>query len=153
MGGGGAFGIGGFSRLGLRPGDPVVPLWPLPPLQIAPFAKAGLAVGRRGLRQTLYAGGPLEKHKAIAIVIFLGVSTLCAVRDGREQAIGTVLILALFLIPIMFYRVIALLSSFGFPEVFAKDYGSENHPGPYAFFFWILFLIACCFIVFEWSLY
>ena len=103
--------------------------------------------------QTSYAGGRLEKHKAIAIVMFLGVSTLCAVRDGREQAMNTVFILALFLMPIMFYRVIAFLSSFGFPEVFAKDYGSANHPGPYAFFFWILFLIACCFIVFEWSLY
>ncbi len=95
----------------------------------------------------------MEKHKAIAIAIFLAVAILSVVRDGLEEAQHTVIILSMFLVPIMFYRFIAFLSGLGFPECFAKDYGSKNHPGPYAFFFWILFIVACCFVVFQWSLY
>ncbi|MEW8028701.1 MAG: hypothetical protein AB2806_13315 [Candidatus Thiodiazotropha sp.] len=50
-------------------------------------------------------------------------------------------------------RIIAFFSGFVFPEYFAKDFKSENHPGLYAHFFWILYLIACALIVFDWQLY
>lgn len=92
-------------------------------------------------------------HRAFAIVIFVAVALFSIWRDGTEEATGNIIVLAAFLVPIMFYRLIAYFAGFGFPEYFAKDYKSENHPGPYAFFFWILFLIACGFVVFRWSVY
>ena len=74
-------------------------------------------------------------------------------RDGDDRAIAAGFILGALLLPIRFYRGIAWLAGFGFPEVFARDYGGDNHPGPYAVFFWFLFLIAAAFLVFDWSLY
>ena len=75
------------------------------------------------------------------------------VRDGDERAITAGIILDALLLPIRFYRGIAWLAGFGFPEVFARDYGGANHPGSYAVFFWFLFLIAAAFLVFDWGLY
>ncbi|MCU7797200.1 MAG: hypothetical protein KZQ75_08725 [Candidatus Thiodiazotropha sp. (ex Myrtea spinifera)] len=95
----------------------------------------------------------MERHKLIALTIFVFVSLYLGVRDGFEEAVAQQLILAVLLIPILFYRVVAFFSGFGFPEYFARDFKSENHPGPYAIFFWLLFLIACLFMIFEWSLY
>ncbi|MCU7813534.1 MAG: hypothetical protein KZQ77_20205 [Candidatus Thiodiazotropha sp. (ex Notomyrtea botanica)] len=95
----------------------------------------------------------MERHKLIALTIFLFVSLYLGVRDGFEEAVAQQLILAVLLIPIFFYRVVAFFSGFGFPEYFARDFKSENHPGPYAIFFWLLFLITCLFMIFEWSLY
>ncbi|MES9852764.1 MAG: hypothetical protein ABW170_13165 [Candidatus Thiodiazotropha sp. L084R] len=91
----------------------------------------------------------MEKHKVIAIGIFLIVSILSFSRDESRDATKNIIVLAAFLAPILFYRIIAFFSGFGFPEFFAKDFKSENHPGPYAFFFWILFLIACAFVLFQ----
>ena len=54
---------------------------------------------------------------------------------------------------ILFYRVAAFFGSVGFMEFLASDYGSHNPKGPYAFFFWLLFIIVCLFQIFEWSLY
>ncbi|MCU7807877.1 MAG: hypothetical protein KZQ73_08430 [Candidatus Thiodiazotropha sp. (ex Semelilucina semeliformis)] len=95
----------------------------------------------------------MERHKLIALTIFVFVSLYLGVRDGFEEAVAQQLILAVLLIPILFYRVVAFFSGFGFLEYFARDFKSENHPGPYAIFFWLLFLIACLFMIFEWSLY
>jgi hypothetical protein len=50
MGSGGALGLGGFSKLALRPGFPTVPPWLVPSLQAAPFAKAGRWVRPQSLR-------------------------------------------------------------------------------------------------------
>lgn len=95
----------------------------------------------------------MEKHKVVALAIFLIVVLFTSLRDGFEDALAGHIILAVFLVPILFYRVVAFFSSFGFPEYFAKDFKSENHPGPYAFFFWLLFLIVCAFLLFKWHLY
>ena len=74
-------------------------------------------------------------------------------RDPEQEALAKGLILLIFLLAILFYKVVAWFSGFGFPEYFARDFGSDNKPGPYAFFFWMLYLIACGFIVFDLSLY
>jgi hypothetical protein len=95
----------------------------------------------------------MEKHKIVAIGIVLAISLLSMLRDGVDEGIKHAVVLGGFLLPILFYRVIAFFAGFGLPEYFAKDFKSENHPGPYAFFFWILFLIACGFVVFQGSLY
>ncbi|PVV13331.1 MAG: hypothetical protein B6D77_04570 [gamma proteobacterium symbiont of Ctena orbiculata] len=95
----------------------------------------------------------METHKLVAIAIFTCVALYTSIRDGIQDALPVNLILLIFLLPILFYRIIAFFSGFGFPEYFAKDFKSDNHPGPYAFFFWIIYLIACLFILFDWRLY
>ena len=97
---------------------------------------------------------PIEKHQFVAVLIFAGVSAYIAIRDGAEnEAMGRVIVLFFFLMLIFLYRVVAFFASFGFMEYFASDYGSSNPAGPYAFFFWLLFLIACLFQLFKWSIY
>ena len=94
----------------------------------------------------------IERHQWIAAGIFAAVSLLLIARDGwGSETLGRIMLLLVTLVPIIIYRLIAWLSSFGWPEWFAWDFGSENHPGPYAFFFWMLFLIACAYQVFQWS--
>jgi len=95
----------------------------------------------------------MEKHKVIAIGVFLSVAFLTFSRDGSVDGLRNTIVLAAFLAPILFYRIIAFFSGFGFPEFFAKDFKSENHPGPYAFFLWVVFLLACSFVIFQWSFY
>lgn len=95
----------------------------------------------------------MEKHQLVAIGIFLTVSLLSILREGFDVGIMRALVLGVFLLTILFYRIIAFFAGFGFPEYFAKDFKSKNHPGPYALFFWILFLIACGFVVFQEGLY
>ena len=95
----------------------------------------------------------MEKHQRIAVTLFVAVIGYAYWRDGQQEALAKGLILLVFLLGILLYRLNAWLSSFGFPEYFARDFGAENHPGPYAFFAWMLYLIACGFIVFDLSLY
>jgi hypothetical protein len=95
----------------------------------------------------------LERHQKIAIGLFCATVIALFHRDDFDKALARSLGLFATLLPIIFYRLIAYFAGFGFPEVFAKDYGSENHPGPYALFFWIVYLLVCAILVFEWSLY
>lgn len=95
----------------------------------------------------------MEKHQRIAVLIWLAVAGFVLWRDPRNEALAKALILFVLIVPIVFYRLVAWFASFGFPEYFARDFGPDPHPGPYAFFFWLLFLIACAFVVFDWSLY
>ena len=92
----------------------------------------------------------LERHQKIAIGLYLFTTAYLFARDDFDQALGKSLALLILLLFIIFYRIMADFAGFGFPEVFAKDYGSENHPGPYAFLFWILFLVAWAAVFFEW---
>lgn len=82
----------------------------------------------------------IERHQLIATLIFLAVSAVIGLREGVEPMLRQGTVLLALLLPILFYRLLAWLSSFGFPEYFARDFGSENHPGPYAVFFWLVFL-------------
>jgi hypothetical protein len=95
----------------------------------------------------------IPRHKFIAISIFLVVTAFVFWRDEPSQALARTLILLVFLLGILLDRLVAFFSGFGFPEYFARDFGSENRPGPYAFFFWMLFLIAAGMIVFDLSLF
>ena len=92
----------------------------------------------------------METNKIFATAIWAGVVCVVWVRDGTDAALEKGSLLFALLLPVFFYRIIAWFAGFGFPEVFAKDYGTENNPGPYLVFFWLLFLIACLFIVFAW---
>ncbi len=95
----------------------------------------------------------MERHQSIAIAVFLAVAGFAVWRDGLHEGVLKALILAVFLVALLLYRVVAWFSGFGFWEYFATDFGSENHPAPYAFFLWLLFLIVAAFIVFDWSVY
>jgi len=96
----------------------------------------------------------IERHQLAATGLFLAAAATVLWRDGPSDiAVAKILILFVVLLTIWFYRIFAWLASFGFPEYFARDFGSKNHPGPYAFFFWIIFLIFWAFFVFNWSLW
>jgi hypothetical protein len=90
----------------------------------------------------------VERHQVIALLIYIIMVSLQYLRAGEDEAFKTAQLLLACLVPIFLYRVFAYFSGFGFPEIFAKDYGSENHAGPYAFFFWMVYIIACLFILF-----
>jgi hypothetical protein len=90
----------------------------------------------------------LDRHQKVAIGLFLFTAIYLFVRDEFDKALGQSFALFILLLLIIFYRMIAYFASFGFPEVFARDYGSENHPGPYALLFWILYLLAWATIFF-----
>lgn len=91
----------------------------------------------------------LGRHQKIALGLYLFTSLYIFVRDDFEKALGQSIALLVLLLAIIYYRLIAYFAGFGFPEVFAKDYGSENHPAPYAVLFWILFLLAWAVIFFQ----
>ncbi len=84
----------------------------------------------------------LDRHQKVAIGLFLFTAIYLFVRDEFDKALGQSSVLFILLLLILFYRMIAYFAGFGFPEVLARDYGSENHPGPYALLFWILYLLA-----------
>ena len=95
----------------------------------------------------------IERHQLAATALFGITGLIILARDGMSDAtLGKFVILIALLLPIWLYRLIAWLSSFGFPEYFARDFGSRNLPAPYAVFFWIVFLIACVMMIFDWSL-
>jgi len=91
----------------------------------------------------------IEKHQIYAVLIYLLVIFYLVTTAGFEQSISRGGALLAILLLILFYRTIAYFSGWGFPEVFARDYGSENNPGPYAFFFWLLFIIGCVVAIFT----
>ena len=96
----------------------------------------------------------MEKHQSIAFLISILMSVLIYSRHGlSDQGIALILLVFILLIPILLYHWVSYFSGFGFPEVFARDHGSKNHPAPYAFFFWLIFIIVCASIIFEWSIY
>ena len=95
----------------------------------------------------------MERHQKVAVAIFVLVVAYTSLSFGFIVALKGNAILMVFLLPILLYRMLGFLSGFGFPEYLARDFGSENHPGPYAVFFWMLYLIACGFVVFGWNVF
>lgn len=96
----------------------------------------------------------MEKHQFVGILVAICVSLSVFVRDGaNDETLARVILVFAGLIPILIYRIIAYFSGFGFMESFASDYGSKNDAGPYAFFFWLVFLVICLFQIFKWSFY
>ena len=68
----------------------------------------------------------LDRHQKIAIGLYLFTTLYLFVRDDFRRAMEQSFALLILLLPIIFYRRIAYYEGFGFPEVFAKDYCSEN---------------------------
>ena len=95
---------------------------------------------------------PLDRHQKVALGLYLFTLLYLFFRDDYERALQQGLALGILLLPILFYRIIAYFAGFGFPEVFARDYRSDNPPGPYALLFWILYLIVWAMIFFEFTL-
>jgi hypothetical protein len=96
----------------------------------------------------------IERHQLIATGIFISVALIVLWQHGPGNiSVAKIFILFCALLPIWLYRLLAWLASFGFPEYFARDFGSRNQSGPYAFFFWLVFLIISAFIIFDWSLW
>jgi len=96
----------------------------------------------------------VERHQKIAVVIFLLVAVIIYQREGTsDRALASMIMTTVGLLGILFYRILAMMSGIGFRERLARDYGSPNHAGPYAFFCWILYLIICVMLVFELSIY
>jgi hypothetical protein len=95
----------------------------------------------------------LDRHQWVALGLYLFTLIYLFVRDDFERALAQSLALGLLLLLILGYRFIAHFAGLGFPEVFARDYGSDNRPEPYALLFWILYLAAWTMIFFELQLY
>lgn len=90
-----------------------------------------------------------ERHQRVAIAIYLLIYIIKSVETGLADALDSTAALLALLVPIFFYRTFAYLSSFGFLEHLASDFKAETRAGPYAVLFWILYLIACGFVLFE----
>lgn len=96
----------------------------------------------------------MEKHQRIALLIFLVVVAILYQREGfSDRGLASMAMTFIGFLGILFYRILAVMSGIGFRERLARDYGSPNHAGPYAFFCWILYLIICAMLVFELSIY
>ena len=91
----------------------------------------------------------MEKHQKIALVIFVLLVIYSSLTRGFMVALPQNGILFILFVLILLYKLIAYHSGFGFHESLARDFGSENHAGAYAFFFWLLYLIACAFTLFR----
>jgi len=89
----------------------------------------------------------MEKHQIYAILISIAVTLLLIHNNGFDNSIEKIYLVGISLCLILFYRIIAWLSAFIPIAGLAKDRGSPNHLGPYAFFFWCLFIAACFFVV------
>jgi len=95
----------------------------------------------------------METHQKIATVVFLLVSAIALAIQGYNNSRMGVLCLFFAMLPIYFYRLIAEHAGIGWQESLARDFGGANHPGPYAFFFWLVFLIVAAMVLFQLSIY
>ncbi|MFK8012199.1 MAG: hypothetical protein AB8B80_09180 [Marinicellaceae bacterium] len=88
-----------------------------------------------------------EKHQKIAILIFTFLSLILYLREEQAEFQEKVALLFIFLLPILLYKLLAYLSSFGFLPSIASD-ANNYKTEPFAFLFWIIYLIAAFVIVF-----
>lgn len=95
----------------------------------------------------------IEKHKLIAITVYISVVSYEWFTSGKDNGIGAAMVLGLFLLLILFSGIFAFLGSFGFKESFASDFSEGLSPSAVTFLGWIIFLIGCAFFVFNFSIY
>ena len=95
----------------------------------------------------------LERHKLIAITIYLLVVLYEWMHNGQEHGIAVAAVLGLFLIIILFEGIFAFFGSFGFMESFASDSRDGLSSSAESVLGWVLFLIACTFFVFNISIF
>lgn len=91
----------------------------------------------------------IEKHKLIAITIYILVVLFEWMTEGKDHGIAVAVVLGLFLLIILFERVFAFFGSFGFMESFASDSRDGLSNSAVSVLAWILFLITCTFFVFN----
>jgi len=91
----------------------------------------------------------LERHKLIAITIYLLVVLYEWMHNGQEHGIAVAVVLGMFLLIILFEGIFAFLGSFGFMESFASDSRAGLSTSAVSVLGWVLFLIACTFFLFN----
>lgn len=95
----------------------------------------------------------IAKHKLYAIEVYMLVNLIIYFRDGYEGFTKSAVILGVFLFLILFSGFFAWISSWGMPEALASDHGTPLSPDLVSIFLWLVFLIACMFHLFKWSIY
>lgn len=91
----------------------------------------------------------LEKHKLLAIAIYLLVVLFEWINNGQEHGIAVAVVLGMLLCIIIFEGIFAFFGSFGFMESFASDSRTGLSTSAVSILGWLLFLIACAFFVFN----
>ena len=95
----------------------------------------------------------LERHKLIAIAIYIFVVLFEWLNGGQEHGIAVAVILGVFLLIILFESIFAFLGSFCFKESFASDSRDGLSTSAVSILGWLLFLIACACFLFNWNVY
>lgn len=96
---------------------------------------------------------PLEKHQAAALAVFVVVVLFEWGVDGGTRALLAAAVLAVPLLQILGYPLLALFGRLGFWEFFARDYHRPPPAIAFAFFPWLLLIVAALFLLFDWRLY
>jgi len=92
----------------------------------------------------------MERHQYVALALFAFVSAILFARHGiSDIALGRVGLLFFTLLPVLFYRLIAGFSRFGFMQYFASDFRSGPQAAPFAVLGWLVFAIAVLALFFE----
>ncbi len=95
----------------------------------------------------------IAKNKIYAVLLYIIVNAVVYQRGDQAQLDASLLILAVIILPIFIPGVFAWFARWGFMESLAKDSGSAVSPDMVSLFFWLVFIIASTFFVFNLSLY
>ena len=95
----------------------------------------------------------LERHKLIAIAIYILVVLFEWMNNGQEHGTDVAVVLGMFLLIILFAGIFAFFGSFGFMESFASDSRDGLSTNAVSIVGWLLFLIASAFFVFNLSIF
>ena len=95
----------------------------------------------------------LERHKLIALSLYVLVVGFEWMREGQEHGIAVAVVLGLFLLIILFEGIIAFFGSFGFMESFASDSRDGLSGSAVSIVGWLLFIIACACFIFNLKLF
>jgi len=94
-----------------------------------------------------------EKHKLIAIAIYIAVVAFKWINNGQDYGIAVAVVLGMLLTMILFEGIFAFFSSFGFMESFASDSREGLSNSSVSIVGWVLFLIGCAFFVFNLNIF
>jgi len=103
-----------------------------------------------GVSQTMI---PVAKNKFFAILVYIFVNLVVYFRGVDGQLETSIVVLSGLLFVILTPGIEAWFASWGFMEGLAKDSGSSVSPGLVSLFYWLLFIIASLYFLFNWSLY
>ncbi len=90
------------------------------------------------------------RNQYVAVALFAFVSVILLARHGiSDEVLARVALLLVTLLPVLFYRLIANYSRFGFMQYFASDFRSGPQTAPFAVLAWLVFAIALLSQFFE----